>query len=61
MSEAELNSYRLTSIDDPSDEMLERIMADAAADARRRGEDANRRFFECLQQEADKIRQRQNI
>ena len=58
MSEEELNSYRLTSLEEPSDEMLERIMADAAADARRRGEDADRRFFDELRERINKERQR---
>ena len=58
MSEEELNSYRLTSLEEPSDEMLERIMAAAAADARRRGEDADRRFFDELRERINKERQR---
>lgn len=33
MSEKELNSYRLTSIEEPSDEMLAAIMKEAAAEA----------------------------
>ena len=33
MSEKELNSYRLTSMEDPTDEMLSVIMKEAAADA----------------------------
>ncbi len=33
MSENELNSYRLTSMEEPSDEMLAVIMKEAAAEA----------------------------
>ncbi|MBQ9418058.1 MAG: hypothetical protein IJU19_05710 [Bacteroidales bacterium] len=33
MSEKELNAYRLTSMDEPSDEMLSAIMKEAAAEA----------------------------
>lgn len=33
MSENELNSYRLTSMEEPSDEMLAAIMKEAAAEA----------------------------
>lgn len=33
MSEKELNSYRLTSMEEPSDEMLAVIMKEAAAEA----------------------------
>lgn len=46
-------------MEEPSDEMLERIMADAAADARRRGEEADRRFFDELRKRINKERQRQ--
>lgn len=59
MSEEELNSYRLTSMEEPSDEMLECIMADAAADARRRGEEANRKFFDELRNRINQERQKQ--
>lgn len=33
MSEKELNSYRLTSLEEPTDEMLSVIMKEAAAEA----------------------------
>ena len=33
MSEKELNSYRLTSMEEPTDEMLSTIMKEAAAEA----------------------------
>ena len=33
MSEKELNSYRLTSMEEPSEEMLSAIMKEAAAEA----------------------------
>jgi len=35
MSEQELNSYRLTSMTEPTDEMLEQIMHEIAADVRK--------------------------
>ena len=38
MSEKELNSYRLTSMEEPTDEMLAAIMKEAAADAAKRWE-----------------------
>ncbi len=56
MSEEELNSYRLTSTEEPSDEMLARIMSDAAEDARRRGEEANKKFFDKLRQDSERLR-----
>ncbi len=34
MSEAEMNSYRLTSMEEPGDERMEQIMREVAQDAR---------------------------
>lgn len=58
MSEQELNSYHLTSMEEPTDEMLSAIMRDAAAEARLRGEEANRKFFGELRNRINKERQR---
>lgn len=55
MTEEELNSYRLTSLEEPSDEMLAAIMKEAAEDARKRSEEATRKFFAELNREAQKI------
>ena len=46
MSEAELNSYRFISGEEPSDEMLAQIMREAAIDAKERNEKANKKFFD---------------
>lgn len=46
MSEQELNSYRFTSGEDPSDEQLSAIMEAALAEARHRAEEAQRRYKE---------------
>lgn len=35
MSEAEMNSYRLTSMEEPGDERLEQIMREVAEEARK--------------------------
>lgn len=56
MSEQELNSYRLTSMEEPTDEMLSAIMRDAAEDARNSNEEADRKFFEKLREEGEKIK-----
>ena len=45
MSEKELNSYRLTSMQEPSDEMLSAIMREAAEDAKQSTDAAESRFF----------------
>lgn len=55
MSEQELNSYRLTSLEEPSDEMLAAIMKEAAEEATARWETAERRFFEELRMMTQKI------
>ena len=46
MSEYELNSYRLTSLEEPTDEMLAYIMREAAEDARTSNEAALKKYFE---------------
>ena len=46
MSEQELNSYRLTSLEEPTDEMLAQIIYEAAVDARKSNEAAHKKFFE---------------
>lgn len=46
MSEKELNAYRLTSMEEPTDEMLSVIMREAAEDATIRWKAAEQRFFQ---------------
>ena len=41
-----INSYRLTDMEEPSDEMLSQIMREAAEEARITNEEATRRFFD---------------
>ena len=45
MTEKELNSYRLTSLEEPTDEMLSYIMKEAAAEAQAETEAAHKRLF----------------
>ena len=45
MTEKELNSYRLTSLEEPTDEMLSYIMKEAAAEAQVKREAAHKRLF----------------
>jgi hypothetical protein len=45
MSEKEINSYRLTSEEEPTDEMLAYIMREVAEEARRSNEEAEKRYF----------------
>ncbi len=55
MSEQELNSYRLTNIDDPTDEMLSAIMKEAAEQVKEENEAADHRFMEDLKQMAKSV------
>lgn len=55
MSEAEMNSYRFGSGEEPSDEMLAQIMHEAAADATKRAEEAQNKYFEELRQGAAEV------
>ncbi len=41
-----IDTYKLTSMDEPSDEILSQIMKEAAEDARIKGEEAQNRYFE---------------
>ena len=45
MSEKEINAYRLTSMEEPTDEMLAYIMHEVAEEARVTNEEAMKRYF----------------
>ena len=45
MSEKEINAYRLTSLEEPTDEMLAYIMREVAEEARLSNEEALEKFF----------------
>lgn len=47
-----IDTYRLTSLEDPTDSMLSQIMIEAAADAKRKGVEAHKRYFEELRKDA---------
>ena len=55
MSEQEIDQYRLTDTEEPTDEMLAYIMHEVAEEARRTNEEVHRRYFaeirEMYQQE----------
>ena len=48
MDDKELNAYRLTSLEEPTDEMLSQIMKEVAEEARQKSEEAHRRYFAAL-------------
>ena len=45
MSEEDVNNYRLTSAEEPTDEMLSYIMHEVAEEARISNEEAHKRYF----------------
>ena len=45
MSEQEVNSYRLTSLEEPSDEMLSYIMKEVSEDAKNSNIEAEKMYF----------------
>jgi DNA-binding protein YbaB len=51
MSTTDINSYRLTSMEEPTDEMLSQIMKEAAEDAKQKAESAHKKFFDSLRKE----------
>ncbi|MBQ7711512.1 MAG: hypothetical protein IJT39_06775 [Bacteroidales bacterium] len=61
MSEKELNSYRLTSMQEPSDEMLSAIMREAAEDAKQSTDAAENRFFGEISQMVEDALRRYNV
>ena len=48
MEAKSINDYRLTSIDEPTDEMLSQIMREAAEEANKVNEEATSRFFDRI-------------
>lgn len=47
-----IDNYRLTSMEEPTDEVLSALMKEAAEDAKQKAEEADRRFFSALRAEA---------
>ena len=60
MSEQELNSYRFTSGQEPTDEMLAAIKHEAARDAAERSKKATTVYFEDMRLQAEIIKNRQS-
>ncbi len=58
MTEAELNSYRLTSLEEPTDEMLSAIMKEVAEDVKRESEEVHRNLMNQLRAQAKAIKKR---
>ena len=50
-----IDTYRLTSMEEPSDAFLSQLMKEAAEDAKRTNDEATNRFFEQMRKDAHKI------
>lgn len=53
MIQQELSSYRFSSGQEPSDEMLKQLMENAARKARKSNYEADTRYFDALRRECD--------
>ncbi len=45
MGKQTIDTYKLTSMEEPSEEILSQLMKEVAEEAKRKGEEANRKFF----------------
>ena len=50
-----IDTYKLTSMEEPSDEVLSQLMKEAAEEARHKSQEATTRFFSQLNKAAEKI------
>lgn len=57
MSEKELDKYRLTSLEEPTDEMLSQIMKEMAAEVRAENAEVNERLLQTLRDGVAKQKQ----
>lgn len=58
MTEKQMNSYRLTSLEEPSDEQLSTLMKEVAEEARKKSKEVHRDFFRQMN---EKIREQKRI
>ena len=50
-----IDDYKLTSLEEPSDEVLSQLMKEAAEEAKQKRAEATERFFRQLKRESEKI------
>lgn len=55
MATQTIDNYRLTSTEEPTDEVLAQLMHEAAEEAKQKRAEASARFFGQLKQDAQKI------
>lgn len=56
MTAKELNSYRLTSMEEPTDEQLSTIMGEVAEEAKQKSELAHKELFRRIAEKSDRIK-----
>lgn len=56
MTQQELSSYRFSSGSEPSDEMLNQLMENAARKVRESNQEADTRYFDALRKECDAVK-----
>ncbi|MDD4437380.1 MAG: hypothetical protein PHS04_05020 [Tissierellia bacterium] len=61
MSEKELNKYRLTSMEEPTDEMLSQIMKEIAVDVKKQNAEAHDRLMADLKEAAKRNKERRSL
>ena len=55
MTPQPIDNYRLTSLEEPTDEMLAQLMHEAAEEAKQKEEEATARFFRQLKRDAENM------
>ena len=50
-----IDTYKLTSMEEPTDEVLSQLMREAAEDAKKKRAEAPARFFGQMKRESEKI------
>lgn len=50
-----IDTYRLTSMEEPTDEVLSQLMKEAAEEAKRTNDEATARYFEQLKEDTQNI------
>lgn len=48
MEAKDINNYRLTSLEEPTDSQLSALMKEVAEEAKQKSENANRKYFENM-------------
>ena len=55
MTPQTIDNYRLTSLEEPSDEVLSQLMHEAAEEAKQKRAEVTARFFEQMKRDAQQI------